>query len=121
MVNPNIAANLIVQTNFFVLYILITRKLDAIHTQIRIHNTRPVGILSIDLGQKNKRTAIVGPALNLRKLINSRTVFGHRTKTHPSRQRIKRNPRNPHCAPGCAKKRNRIGLGLDKALHPSQC
>ena len=120
MVNPNIAADLVVQTNFFVLYVLITRKLDAIHAQIRIHNTRPVGVLSINLGQKNKWTAIVGPALNLRKLINSRTLFEHRARAHLFGQRIKCDTRNPHSAPGRAKKRNRIGFGFDKALYPSQ-
>ena len=120
MVNPNIAADLVVQTNLFVLYVIITRKLDAIHAQIGIHNTRTVGILSINLGQKNKRTAIIGPALNLRKLINTRTVFEHTTKIHFSRQHIKCNSRNPQCPPGRPKKRNRIGFGLDKALNPSQ-
>ncbi|MNY08529.1 hypothetical protein D3C86_1413880 [compost metagenome] len=59
---------LVMQTDLFILDILIARKLYAVHTQVSIHHTRLFRILAVYLRQGDEGTTIHRPVVDLRQV-----------------------------------------------------
>ena len=66
MVHADATVDLIVQAHLAIRLVLTTGKLDAIHAQVAVWNSRSLWILGVDLGQGYEGPAVVGPTPKLR-------------------------------------------------------
>lgn len=118
MVNANVAADLVVEANFFVEFVVVARELDAVHTQVGVHDAGIIGVFGVDLGQEDKGATVVGPALNLGKLVDGGGVFEGWAGAHLSGQRVECDVGDAQGFPGGSEKGGWIGFGFYEALDP---
>ena len=70
--------NLVMQADLFVQRVFSAGHLDAVHAQIRSRETGRLGILGIDLRQRDERSAIAGPARQLGERVDRGRVLHDR-------------------------------------------
>ena len=66
MMNADTAMNLVMQPNFAVGNVIVAVQLDPVHSHVRILEAGVVGVFRIDLRQRDERSAVSRPALQLR-------------------------------------------------------
>ena len=71
------AVDLIVQADLPIGSVLSAGQLDAIHAQVGLGEAGPVGMLGINLGQRDERAGIAGPVDDLWQLVDRGAVFQH--------------------------------------------
>ena len=76
------SVDLIVQADLLVAFVLAARHLHAVHPQVGRQQTGPIGILGVDKRQRDKCATIIGPGLELRKLIDGRLIPENRPTGH---------------------------------------
>ena len=59
MVDADPAVDLVVQADLAVRLVLVPRELDPVHPQVRLRQAGPVGVLGVDLRQRDERPAVV--------------------------------------------------------------
>ena len=79
------AVNLIVQPDLAIRHVVVAAQLNAIHAEIRVLEARLVGMLGVDLRQRDEGPAVVRPALELWQLIERRLAFNNRSRANTSR------------------------------------
>ena len=95
MMNAYSAMQLIVQADFFVGFVVVAGKLDAIHTKIALHQ-RIRSSLAENLGERNKWATVVGPGDQLWELVDSCRIALNRTGPNAFRE-------HGPCRPGCSR------------------
>ena len=78
LVHANAAVQLVVQTYFFILCVIISVQLNSIHSQISIHNAGLVCIFAVHLRQRYKCSSIHRPVLNGRNIGDLNFTLHHR-------------------------------------------
>ena len=64
MMNTDTPMQLIVETNLFVWFVVVSRKLNAVHPQVCFHQTS-FNSHAQHLRKCDERTAVIGPAMQL--------------------------------------------------------
>ena len=84
MVHADAAMDLVMQSDLAIALVLVAAELHAIHAEVRVQQApgtcaAVAGIFRIDLRQRDVGAAVVGPGLELRKLIDGRLALQHGT------------------------------------------
>ena len=87
MMHTDTAVDLVMQSDFPIPLIAVTRKLHSIHAQIRSTETGSKYVFAINLRQGNERSPVVRPALHRRQILDIDFVLENgsaagRTRTH---------------------------------------
>ena len=69
MVHADAAVNLVVEPDFAIRHVLLAGELHAVHAQVRLSQAGPVGVFGINQWQGHEGPAVIGPALDLRELV----------------------------------------------------
>jgi hypothetical protein len=85
---PYPAMKLIMESHFVVGVITSPRKLDTVHPQVAISQTRLRRAFRVDLGQSYERTTIPWPGDNLGKLADAGLMGKDRAAAHPAGQEM---------------------------------
>lgn len=85
MMHSYAAMDLVVQTDFLVLFIVPARELHPVHAQVGIAGSGVVGVFGINLGQGDEGATVGGPAFQLGQLAYSDAIREHRAAPDPSR------------------------------------
>src|SRR6266545_4841506 len=111
------AMDLIVQPHLTIGLIRASRKLDAIHAEIGVTPAGAVGVLGIDLRQRDEGAAVARPAHQLRQFVNGRFARQNRTVADGFRPQVPERPGHAAIAPRTPPEGRRIDLQLDEAAH----
>ena len=117
MVHADPAMDLVVQPDLAVGLVLVARELDPVHPQVRSSQAGPVGVLGVDLRQRDERPAVHRPALDLRQLVDRDSVGQDRPGPHAPGQQPPERARHAAISPGVLGQRARIDLELDQPAH----
>ena len=71
------AMDLIVHADFDVGLILAAGKLDAVHAEVGVSPAGMVGVFGVDQRQRDEGAGVVGPAFELRELVDRGFMFEH--------------------------------------------
>ena len=83
VVDADPSMDLVVQPDLAVRLVLVPRELDPVHPQVRLRQAGPVGVLGVDLRQRDERPAVLRPGLELRQLVERRLMVQDRPASHP--------------------------------------
>src|SRR3989338_9757933 len=75
MMDPDPPVGLVMEPNFFVRFILVSRDLDPIHPEIGVAQARFLRVFRINLGECDVGPAILGPADQLWEFTEGGLVF----------------------------------------------
>ncbi len=120
VVDADAPVDLVVQANLGVGRVLVARQLDPVHAQVGRHGSGPLGILRVDLGQRDERAAVHRPALQLRQLGQAGLAGHHRAAAHPPGQHRQRRERDAGITKRPLPERARIDLQLHHPANPLQ-
>src|SRR5262249_16654380 len=95
-------------------------QLHAVHTQVGMGGTGPVGILRIHLRQRDEGAPVTRPALELRQSINGRLPGEDRTPRNQSGTQIPERERNVSKAPRPLPEGGWVYLEFDQLPHRSE-
>ena len=112
--------NLIVQADLAVRLVLAAGNLHAVHAQVRLGEARLLGVLGIDLRQRDVRPAVVRPRFQLRQLVERRLVGQHRPGADFLRPGVQGGPRRFQIQPRAAQHVGRIDLQRHQPFQPVQ-
>ena len=76
LVHADASMQLVVQADFFVGYIIVSRQLNAVHAEVSVHDTWLIYVFAINLRQGDECTPIMWPVLDLGDIFNA-NLFGH--------------------------------------------
>src|SRR5262249_13463972 len=68
MVDADAPVDLVMKSDMSIRNVLIPRKLQAIHAEVGMPPSRPIGIFRVDLGEGDERAAVRGPRNEPRQL-----------------------------------------------------
>jgi hypothetical protein len=114
MMHADPAVDLIVQPDLASRLVGVAGELDPVHPQVRAAQAGPVGILGIDLGQGDERSAVHRPALDPGQFADAGPVRQDRPRPRSPRQEPPERARHAAVSPGIAAQGAGIGLELDQ-------
>jgi hypothetical protein len=117
VVDAQSAMDLVVQPDLAVGLVLSAGDLHAVHAQVGMGQSGAIGVFGIDLRQGDVGPAVLGPALQVRELIDRGFLLQHRPVADLLRPGVPRPPGRPQVEPRVAKCIGGIGVQLD---HPAQ-
>ena len=100
VVHADAAVDLVVQPDLAVRLVLVARELNPVHPQVRPRQAGPVGVLGVDLRQRDERPAVHRPALDLRQLVDRDLVRQDRPGPHAPGQQPPERARHAAVSPG---------------------
>ena len=100
MMDADAAMDLVVQTDFPVRCIGVAGELHPVHAQVGMPPAGPVGVLGIDLRQRDERPPVARPRLQLRQPVERRRRRQDRPARDPPRQQVQRRCQGAPIPPG---------------------
>ena len=88
MMDADAAMDLVVQADLAIRLVLVAGQLHAIHAEVGVPPAGPVGVLGVDLRQRDEGAAVARPALQLRQLAHRRLVIEDRPASDELRPRV---------------------------------
>ena len=114
MVHADAAVNLVVEPGFAIRHVLIAGELHAVHAQVRLSRAGPVGVFGINQRKRHKGPAVIGPALDLRELVECGLVGEDRSISSAAGQQPPEWCGQTAVAPGILGEAAGLDLELDK-------
>ena len=113
VMDTDAAMDLIMEPDLAILHIVVAGELDPIHSQVDRCRAGPVGILGINLGQCDERSAVERPALDLRKTADRGLLVQNWPRSHQLGEQPPERFRQPAVAPRVLRQDTRVDLELD--------
>src|SRR6185312_8292704 len=117
VMNADSAVDLIMQPDLAIQLVLVPRELDTVHPEIRVRQAWPVGVLGINLWQRDERPAIIRPRLDQGQTVDVRRMIEDRSSRYGSRKQVPGGCRDPSVSPGVLDQLDRADLELDQPAH----
>src|SRR3990172_6332598 len=97
--------------------VAVSRELNPIHAEVRLHDAAAVGMFRIDLGKGDERTPVVGPALDPGNVLDGTPVAKHGSRGDGLRKRTESGPWSEDEAPRAPPGVRGIGFDPDYPFH----
>ena len=111
------AMNLVMHTDLLIRLVFIPFQLNAVHSQIGIHEAAPSGGFCINLRQRDKGAAVIRPAFELRQIADANLILHHGPGSARAGQHVEQGKRNTFVSEGMFPEPGRIYFQFNQMVN----